>query len=148
MLIDPSMLIEEAIAWLQEHYNDFRFYTERDIVWTVQNHLVNRIDKESLPYRIYNDYPMLPGQRADIVITKNGSVDVAMEFKYEPSHVRSGMDILPSKFPVVFWDRDGVGKDVGRVREFVSQGRSRVGYSIFIDEGGYFRHRSPHPGSH
>ncbi len=148
MSTDASVLIEEAVAWLQERYKDLCFYTERDIVWTVQNHLVDQISMTRIPYRVYNDYPMLPGQRADIVMVKDGMVDVAVEFKYEPSHARSGVDILPSKFPVVFWDRDGVGKDVERVREFVSQGKTRVGYSIFIDEGGYFRHRPPHPGSH
>ncbi len=32
MPIDASMLIEEAVAWLQVRYKDLHFYTERDIV--------------------------------------------------------------------------------------------------------------------
>jgi hypothetical protein len=148
MSVDPVDLFEEAMQWLSDHYRDFRFYTERDIVWTVQSSLNDRIKAARLPYRVFDDYPMLPGQRADIVILENDTVEVAVEFKFEPSHARSGVDILPSKFPVVFWDKEGVGKDVRRVREFVSHGTARVGYSIFIDEGGYFRHRPAHPGSY
>jgi hypothetical protein len=148
MSANPADLFEQTFSWLQEHYAEFRFFTERDIVWTVQNRLVDLIRTAKVECRVYNDYPMLPGQRADIAIIENGIADVAVEFKYEPSHMRSGVDILSSKFPVVFWDRDGVGRDVGRIREFVRQGKIRVGYSVFIDEGGYFRHRSPHPGSH
>lgn len=145
---NPPNLFERTFSWLQEHYTEFRFFTERDVVWTVQNHLIDLIRMTGIQSRVYNDYPMLPGQRADIAIVENGMVDVAVEFKYEPSHLRGGVDILPSKFPVVFWDRDDVGKDVDRIREFVRQGKARVGYSVFIDEGGYFRYRPPHPGSH
>jgi hypothetical protein len=68
-------------------------------------------------------------------------VEVAAEFKYEPAHARS--DIWPSKFPVVFWGREGVGGDMERIQRFVSEGKARVAYSLFIDEGSHFRHRDP-----
>ena len=32
-------LFEEVIAWLQDHYSEFEFWVERDLVWTVQSHL-------------------------------------------------------------------------------------------------------------
>ena len=38
-------------------------------------------------------------------------------------------------------------KDVHRIHEFVDQGRTPVAYSIFLDEGGCFRHRPAHPGT-
>ncbi|HEY7907250.1 MAG TPA: hypothetical protein VIC60_00190, partial [Thermomicrobiales bacterium] len=97
MSANPPDLFEQAFSWFQEHYAGFRFFTERDIVWTVQNRLIDLISTAKVESRVYNDYPMLPGQRADIAIVENGIVDVAVEFKYEPSHMRSGVDILSSK---------------------------------------------------
>ena len=32
-------LFEEVIAWLEDHYSEFEFWVERDLVWTVQSHL-------------------------------------------------------------------------------------------------------------
>jgi hypothetical protein len=52
--------------------------------------------------------------------------------------------LIPS---VVFWGSDGVAKDVERIQEFVSKEKARVAYAVFIDEDGYFSHRSPHLGS-
>ena len=77
----------------------------------------------------------------------NGSVEVAAEFKYEPSHNRS--DIWPTKFgpTVVFWGNDGVGKDIERIKEFVTREKTKVAYSVFIDENGFFSHKPPHPDS-
>ena len=65
-------------------------------------------------------------------------------------HRERGGDIWPSKLnpSVVFWTGDGsVAKDVERTREYVEQGKANAAYSVFIDEGGAFSHRNPHPGS-
>lgn len=78
-------------------------------------------------------------------MNNEGIAEVVAEYKYEPSHERA--DIPSSKFPVVFWGKDGVGKGIHRIRKFVTEGKAKKGYSIFIDEGGYFKHREPHPGS-
>jgi hypothetical protein len=148
---DTFEFFEDSIAWLRQNYASFCFFVERDIVWTLQTHMINQIYEQQLAYRVFNDYPMLPGSRrslsADLAILSadNGNVDVAVEFKYEPSHKRK--DIMPSKFPVVFWGSDGVGKDVQRIQEFVSTGHAKKACSIFIDEGGAFHHRPAHPGS-
>jgi hypothetical protein len=140
-------LFENAISCLQENYTDFRFFTERDMVWTVQTHIIKLIEKQNLAYRIFHNFPVLPGKTTDLAILRqDNSIEVAAEFKYEPSHSRKFADIWPTKFPVVFWE-DGVGKDMERVREFVSKGRAEVAYLIFIDEGGYFRWREPFKGS-
>lgn len=143
-------LLEEAIAWLQERYDEFEFWVERDLVWTLQSRLRQMIKERSLPFSVVNDYPLLPGARralsADLVIRDAGeTVLVAAEFKYEPSHRRA--ELLPGKLPVVFWGDDGVAKDVRRIREFVEQGVARAAFAVFIDEGGYFRHRPAHPGT-
>lgn len=140
-------LFENAILWLQENYGHFRFFAERDIVWTVQTHIIKLIEQQNLTCRIFHNFPVLPGKTADLAILRqDNSIEVAAEFKYEPSHGRKFTDILPTKFPVVFWE-DGVGKDMERISEFVSKGRAEVAYLIFIDEGGYFRWREPFSGS-
>jgi hypothetical protein len=145
-----STLIEETMTWLREHYEQFQFWVERDVVWTVQTHLRRLISERYLGYEVFNDYPLLPGVRralsADLVI--RGPVKevlVAAEFKYEPSHRRAELRALPGKLPVVFWGVDGVAKDIARIQRFVEAGAARMAFAIFIDEGRYFRHRPAHP---
>lgn len=149
---EASRVFEESIEWLRQNYPRFRFYVERDIVWTLQLRMSDLIQARAMPYRVFNDYSILPGNRrslcADIAILDGqDQVQVAAEFKYEPSHKRT--DIWPSKFlpTVVFWGDDGVGKDVKRVHEFVEKGAARAAYAVFIDEGSIFRNRDPYPGS-
>lgn len=140
-----------SLDWLKNSYDNFHFYLERDLVWTLQCHLTQLVEQSKVPIRVYNDYPIIKKERrslcADIALvsTKTNQVELLAEFKYEPSHQRD--DILPTKFPVVFWGKDGVGKDVERVRDFVMNEGASCGYSIFVDEGGAFRHRDPHPDS-
>ena len=146
-------LFENAMDWLREHYGEYRFFAQRDIVWTVQKHILAMIEGSQLPYRVFNNHTISKGILADIVILSGDSVEVAAKFKYEPSHSRSterGGDIWPTKLDpsVVFWTGAGsVAKDVQRTREYVEQGKVKAAYSVFIDEGGEFSHRNPHPGS-
>ena len=156
--MEATELFKDAIAWLRKHYADYRFYYERDIVWTVQTQISRKIAQEGLPYRVFNDFPIMPGNRravtADLAIVAfDHSVEVAAEFKYEPSHNRRadrGGDIWPSKLnpSVVLWNGEGsVEKDIQRVQDFVKQGKSNMAYSVFIDEGGHFRDRKAPQGS-
>ena len=83
-----------------------------------------------------------------VVLDDAGNIELAAEFKYEPSYVRNasfGGDIPETKFPVVSWDE--VEKDVQRVEDYVSTKRARVAYLVFIDEGGRFSRREAPPGS-
>lgn len=149
----PTELFQSAIETLGRQYSTYRFFTERDVVWTVQLQIIGDIERLGLPYRVFNDYGMGQRQRADLVILDaEDNVEVAAEFKYEPSHdrdARFGGDIPQTKFPVVFWDdkSGGVVKDTQRVQEYVSSGRAKAAYSIFIDEGGHFTWRSAPTGS-
>jgi hypothetical protein len=145
-------VFEEAIEWLHYNYHACRFFTERDVVWTLQRHLSEQMQARTLPYRVFNDFPILPGTRRSLctdiaILNSRNDIEVAAEFKYEPAHDRT--DIWPSKFlpTVVFWGDDGVGKDVKRVQEFVQQGAAGVAHAIFIDEDSAFRSRTPHAGS-
>jgi hypothetical protein len=65
-------LFEKVIAWLQDHYSEFEFWVERDLVWTIQSHLGQVIKERSLPYSVINDYPIHPGvgraRSVDLVI--------------------------------------------------------------------------------
>ena len=145
-----TLLFWEAINWLRESYSQHRFFLERDVVWTVQKRLIDEISRQGLPYRVFNDFPVMKGKRrgisADLVLLgAQERVEVAAEFKYEPSHKRD--DISPGKFPVVYWGSKGVAKDIDRVRHFVKQGAARTAISLFVDEGSYFRKRKPHFGS-
>jgi hypothetical protein len=139
-----------SIDWLRSSYTQFQFFVERDIVWTVQTYLTDTIDRYGANFRVFNDYGILPGQRrrlsADLaIINDNGAIEVAAEFKYEPDHSRS--DIPREKFPVVFWGKEGVEKDIARINSFVSCAGALHAYSMLIDEGGYFVQREPHLGS-
>ena len=147
---EAEVLFFRALDWLRDHYAEFVFYVERDIVWTIQKKLNELIATEHLPFRVFNDYPMLSGappqRRADLAILKDDDqVLLAVEFKYEPSHARN--DIPKTKLPVVFWGMDGVAKDIDRIGKFVTECTAEIALSIFIDEGGAFRHRPAHPGS-
>ena len=151
--MDSDNLFQNAMEWLLQHYVEYRFFTERDVVWTVQQRIAEEIKRTGAPYRIFNDHTVLPRIRSDLAILDGDSVEVAIEFKYEPSHKRRadrGGDIWPTKLEpsVVFWSGEGsVEKDVLRIKDYVEKKEARVAYSVFIDEGGRFRHREPHPGS-
>ena len=155
--MEAAELFENTMAWLQEHYGEFRFFAERDVVWTVQRQIIREIEDNNLPYRVFNEFPIVPGTRrsksADLVILNDReSVEVAIEFKYEPSPARKsdrGGDIWRSKIesPVVSWP--GVVKDIERVRKYVEQDRADIAYAVLIDEGGriYRSHPQPPQGS-
>lgn len=153
--MESAALFENAMAWLQEHYAEFRFFMERDVVWTVQTQIAEEIEDNNLPYRVFNDFPIAPESRhpkfADLaILNRRGKVEVAIEFKYEPSPSRKsngGGDILHSKLesPVVSWP--DVEKDIARVYNYVKQDRADIAYAVLIDEGGRHYHNQPPRGS-
>lgn len=159
--MDASELFENSIAWLKENYAQFQFFVERDVVWTIQKYLIRQIKEQSLPFRVFNDYPILSGNRRSIcvdlaILNMDNLVEVAAEFKYEPSHERKYKasqgkegDIWHTKFgpTVVFWGDDGVGKDIKRIQNYVDIGKAKAAYAVFIDEGSHFSSKLPHHGS-
>ena len=149
--MEAAALFEGALRWLQRSYSAHRFFTERDIVWTLQLRMLQEVAEAGLTHRVFNDHTISGRTRTDLAILDGDSVAVAAEFKYEPSHTRradQGGDIWPSKFDVVSWTGDGsVEEDIRRVRDYVERSNAQQAFSIFIDEGGRFRHRNPYPGS-
>lgn len=139
--IAAEEILSCTLSWLRQNYFNFQFYAERDIVWTIQQQFVQLVRDRRLNLKVFTDYPiMFNDKRARVdlaLIDDNNSIVLALEFKYEPSHRRK--DILPTKFPVVFWAE--VKKDIERIHHFVDVGKAQAAYSILIDEGGYFRNQ-------
>ena len=69
---DPAETFESVVDWLQANYASYRFFVERDLVWTVQLRLIDLIAKSHPSHRVYNDYPILPGRRRSL------SADIAV----------------------------------------------------------------------
>ena len=110
--------------------------------------MIREIASRGLPFRVFNDYAVVKGPRRGLccgiaIVDQSNKVKLAAEFKYEPDHRRQ--DILRQKLPVVGWV--DMQKDITRIRTFVDAGAIESGYTIFIDEGGFFRHRDAHTGS-
>lgn len=143
-------LFLDVLDWLRETYSTHRFFTERDLVWTVQKRLLHEGSLRNLQYRVFHDYKMIKGglksAPADLVLLDPADrAKLAVEFKYEPDHQRGGTEFPLSKFPVVDWKE--VIKDTQRVEAFGRQGFASHAVSLFVDEGRYCRHRMPPPGS-
>ncbi len=142
-------LFDGAMFRLREHYWEYHFFTERDLVWSVQLQIHKAIQEEELQYRVFHEHTMEPYVRSDLVILDpDDSVATVIEFKYEPSKDRRsdrGGDIWRTKFPVVAWS--DVEKDVEKVQGFVKDGRAKAGHLIVIDEGGTHSWREPFEGS-
>src|SRR5688572_18986663 len=137
-----EVLFRQAIEWLGASYGSHVFYFERDIVYTLQAHLTERVSAEHLPVRVYNDYPMIAGPRrslsADLaMVSPTDEVLVAAEFKYEPCHRR--LDLLKTKLPLTVWAE--IVHDTERAQQFVQERKTRVAYAICIDEGNYLAQR-------
>jgi len=135
-------LFEETTLWLKENYNNFHFFTERDIVWTVQLHLLEEIERQHLLLEVFDNHKMLNRTQVDLAIIRqnDGSIPLVAEFKYEPDHSRVDISrgkLTPSK---VFWNSQrnhGVVQDYERIVNLVDSGLSEAGYVFFIDEGGH-----------
>jgi len=141
--------VEEAVAWLHEAYDRFTFYVERDLTWTLQIRLRELVAGSGLDLQVFNDYLVLPRKPralyADLALVgPMGRAELALELSYEPAHHRR--DVPASSLPAVFWG-EGIAADVDRAREFVQRGTALAAWSLFVDEGGYFRQRPPPPGS-
>lgn len=146
--MQPADLFENTLEWLKQHYSDYRFYAERDVVWTVQTRLNGKIKELNLPYLVFNNYKEELPHWTDLAILHKNAVEVAVEFKYEPSHDRRtdrGGDILKGKLCPSAVEWKCVKKDIRRVQEYVDQGKSKTAYSVFIDEGGHFKRRNEPP---
>jgi hypothetical protein len=80
-----------ALEWLSEAYRSTPFWTERDIVYTLQGELARELHRDGAPWHVLNGHRVNPGERpavsADLVlVARSGAVALGAEFKYEPCH--------------------------------------------------------------
>ena len=150
----PDVLFEKAITWLHECYQEFRFFQERDIVWTLQCRLLKEIERKGLPYKVFHGYPISrkPKHLVDLAIVRDKAdlVAVTVDLKYEPSHARSDISAGKLSPSVVYWAHPsdgGVKKDVEWAQLIVKENLARTAYVVFVDEGSHFRKEAPFPGS-
>jgi hypothetical protein len=145
--------LDDALQRLRQEYFRSPFFQERDLVFTVQQMMMQGCPPG---LRVFNDFPVVRGLRraltADLALVDlTGRPRLVVEFKYEPDHRRGGPggDIWPSKLnpSVVFWGAEGVCGDIERVQRFVSDGVTDRACSLFFDEGGHFRGRVPPSGA-
>ena len=148
---ESARLYENTINWLQQNYSSYRFFTERDIVWTLQLHLLQEIERRHIHLHVFDNYRMPNRVLVDLALTEKNtdSVLVVAEIKYEPDHSRVDISrgkLSPSK---VFWDSQGSGviQDINRIETLIDRGFSGVGYVTFIDEGGHHSWRQEPQGS-
>ncbi len=146
--MEAITLFKESLDWLRSKYVRKKFFKERDIVWEIQKHLIKLVKKRQLPYKIFNDYRLWKnGPLCDLVIMRDNKIEIAIEFKYEPSHKRVE-DFPRSKLEqsFVFWggksNTHSVEQDMERVKEFVEKDIAKIGVSVFVDEGGFFSEKT------
>lgn len=137
-------LFKSALHYLEKNYFKYTFFTERDLVWTIQNHINKLISEKELPLVVVSEYVLTKGQRVDLVIMNKTSerlyrwepVELAIELKYEPDKERRGIDIPKGKFPVTEWV--AIEKDFKKMSGFCSENMAKCGYTLLIDEGGRY----------
>jgi hypothetical protein len=142
------LVVDDALTALRMSYRTNPYFVERDLVWTTQAWMLREVERRKLDLLVRTEHPIESGPRrafsADLaLVTPRGSVVSLVEFKYEPSHARA--DVSRSKLPVVDWS--AVVRDSERVQRWNVERRCSHGVAIFIDEGGYFRHRAAPPGA-
>ena len=131
------------VDWLRTTYASHRFFLQRDVAWTVQKRLLDRIGPWAPDYRVIHNrkVPKGAGPQFDLaVVDPNDTVELALKFRFEPAE-----KLEPGKFPVVVWA--DVVKDVKAVQHAANEQHTRHAYSLFIDEGGYHRARDAPPNS-
>ena len=137
-------------------YHVEKFYTERDIVWTIQKALIEKINRNGSRYkgyRVLNDFSIEQGNKI--------RVDLAIFEKVKSRRKRIGRNLLQNlninrippermssrKISLIlilrlFFGMKMVGgsvkKYIRRVRNYVNMNTRTSGISILIDEGNLF----------
>ena len=134
----------DVLTWLRTTYSSHGFFLKRDVAWTIQKRLLDRICLWGPPYRVVHNYkvPKSTGRQFDLVLLDaDGTVVLALKFQFEPAE-----KLAPGKSPVVEWTT--VVNDIGFVQALVKKKHAQSACSLFIDESGAFRKKPAPPGSH
>jgi hypothetical protein len=150
--VTAEELFNQVLDWFRVNCGNYEFFMERDVEWALQQKLREKAATGNLSFEVFNNFPIMGSDRRSIcadlaILDMQGEVEVAVELKFEPDH-RRGFGPRRNTWPtrldpsVVFW-KEGVEKDVERAQQYVSQGRAKIAVTMFVDEGGLFRHRRP-----
>jgi hypothetical protein len=140
--MDARRLFADTLDWLLEDYGRWRFFTGRDVVWSLQTRLLGEIERRGLGWSVAHDHGVLPGPArrfpSDLaVFDEAGGVALTVELRYEPSAVRR--DLRAERLPLVEWS-DVLG-DLARAERIRRGGHARDAFALLLDEGGRFRDR-------
>ena len=136
-------LFLDVLDWLRDTYTSHSFFLQRDVAWTVQKRLLDRIGRWAPGYRVIHNrkVPKGTGRQFDLaVLDPSNTVVLALKFKFEPAE-----KLEPGKSPVVEWA--SVVSDIEAAQHAADDHHAKCAYSLFIDEGGYYKDRTPPRGS-
>lgn len=136
-------LFLDILEWLPRTYSSHRFFLQRDVAWTVQKRLLDRICPWAPRYRVIHNFkvPGDAGKQVDLALLgPNGTIELALKFRFEPRQ-----HLAPGKCPVVEWPN--VVGDIERVQRLATKQHVRNACSLFIDESGDFKKKPTPPGS-
>ena len=148
--IDFLAIFEEIIEKIRNEYLSYNFFTERDFEWTVQKYFGEFINKNNLPYEIFNNHPIAKGKIVDLAVVNKGTsyraisqrgavAEFIIEFKFEPSMRRSDFCDGKLEQAVCFWSE--ISKDIERINHFVEEKKTKSAVAVLVDEFGRFRNK-------
>lgn len=142
-------LIEDALVWLKDNYDDHLCWNEADMERVIWDRLRRQIKERGLPLsirsqpRIYfaKDYYMPDLALFDAA----GNVLTVLEIKYEPAPSRPG---IPSGAKITTLSHLIPGMsprtDIEKITRCVRESKAETGYFIFIDEDSHHLSRNRH----
>jgi len=146
--MDAPRFFTDALAWLLDDYGRWRFFTRRDVAWSLQRRLLDEFQRRGVAWGVAHDHGVLPGPRRRLpsdlaVLDEAGRVELAVELRYEPAASRG--DLRRERLPLVTWAQ--VLGDHARAERIRRGGHARNAMALLLDEGGRFRERSAPTGA-
>lgn len=144
--MNANMIFEEAINNFKATYNDDVYYLERDVVFTFQKLIWKEIREvsECKNYKVFHELGLKNEtekvKNFDLAITRGNKYnkpELAIEFKYLPSLERKDKDIDKKKYNQT--NLKEILKDFDAIKQFEGSKNIKYLYSIFVDEGSFFK---------
>lgn len=143
---DAARLFEAALDWLRDHYNDYLFRREDDVVTVLWGQMVRIAKTTGLPLEIDYETKFVVScgrLQCDIVVFDADRKPVlCVEVKYEPARTRPDIAkrALKHSRPEHLLPGHGLKGhlcDIEKIPFYVNEAGAEVGYAVFIDENSY-----------
>ena len=125
--MNAEKLLRDGVNYLLENYKSFDFFYERDVTWILHKYMLDKINKEKLPYKLFCEYDLF-----DMVIINDNEIEYVVEIKYEPSHLRN--DIQEKRLKQHCITVNDINTDIDKIINF---DKCKKGFVIFVDEGSF-----------